>query len=1053
MTERSGPEGVYRLSFMQQGLLFHSLVDPEEAFYVDQVVYTLNGRLDTDRFADAWRRAVRRHEMLRTSFHWEGIEELVQVVHPWAADQPALPLAVRDWAGRTEADLADFLAEDRRRGFDLERAPLFRLTLLRHADDHHTFVFRYHHLLLDAWSALKVLDEVFGDHLGTAPAPTTDPLPYRDYVAWLHRQDLGRAESYWRGALDGFADPTPLPGPALDRSTGQAEAQQEELILPAEATAGLTALARGNRLTLNSLLQGVWALLLARHSGRDDVVFGTTVSHRPAELDGVRETVGLFINTLPVRVRLDPGERLVDCCARVQRTEAERREYDHSPLVRVQEWSGLPSGTPLFQTLTTFLNVPGIETLDNRDSGPGLRVERGEYRYRTNYPLSVMVVPGTELSIRLRYDPRRYDSAAVRGLTAQLRTILNALLANPSLLVRDVPLVPDDEQRTLVAEWGTGVEPQDDDRCAHELIVEQAAATPDAFAVVFGDTRLSYREFVDRARGVAARLRERGVGPEVPVGVFLDRGIDLPVAFLAVLLAGGVYTPLDPEYPEPRIAHMLDDARPPVVLTHSALADRLPGERDTLLVDEPTAHPGPLEVAVHPDNLAYLIYTSGSTGVPKGVTLTHRGLVNLIHAQRDTFGVRPGDRVLQWASASFDASVFEIALALGAGAELRLVDRDQARPGPDLARLLADTGVTALTIPPSALSALPADDLPDLRLLVSAGEALPDAVAARWDTGRRFVNAYGPTETTVWATARQVVPGAAASIGGPVRGVRAHVLDATLRPAPVGLAGELYLAGAGLARGYLGQPGRTAAAFLPDPFGGPGARMYRTGDLARWRPDGSLDFLGRADQQVKLRGHRVEPGEVEAALRAHPAVAECAVTVRDQDSPDARLLAHVVVDEPATGDALREFLEARLPAHLVPAAVLVLDRLPLTPSGKLDRRALPTPEELAADSGRDRPLTEVEAFVAEIWSEVLGVDDPAVTDDFFAVGGNSIKATQLGVRIKRAAQVSVPLRGLIKARTLGRCAELVEAALAEQVAHLTDDELRALADQPEGDTR
>jgi amino acid adenylation domain-containing protein len=1030
-------EGVYRLSFMQQGLLFHSLVDPEEAFYVDQVVYTLTGRLDVERFGDAWRRAMRRHEMLRTTFHWEGIEELVQLVRPDAV----LPLEQHDLSSD---DLAGFLAGDRRRGFDLEQPPLFRLSLLRHADERHTFVFRYHHLLLDAWSALMVLDEVFADYLGSAPTPPEASLSYRDYVAWLHRQDLGAAEAYWRKALHGFREPTPLPGHTVDNPDGSSEARQEELTLSADATAALSRLAQKHRLTLNSLLQGVWAVLLSRHSGRDEVVFGTTVSHRPADLEGVRNTAGLFINTLPVRVALEPGESLLACCEQLQRTEAERREFDHSPLMRVQEWSELPAGTPLFQTLTTFLNVPGIDSLGSRDGGAGLRVERGEYRYRTNYPLSVMVIPGTRLSIRLRYDPRRYDTAALQGLVAQLRGILDAVLAEPELPIRDIPLVSADERRRVV-EWGTGPSHHDDERLAHELVNAQSS-------LVHNGNRLSYVEMIGRARGLAQHLREVGVGADVPVGVCLERGADLPVAFLAVLQAGGVYTPLDPSYPEARLAHMLRDARPPVVLTHRHLRDRLPDEgQQVVLLDELVVDPRtePVEPGIGPDSLAYLIYTSGSTGTPKGVVLTHRGLVNLIQAQRDFFAVGPGDRVLQWASASFDASVFEIMLGLGAGAELHLADRDQVRPGPGLAELLRESRITVLTIPPSALAALPTVDLPDLRLLISAGEKLPDTLSERWSAGRRMVNAYGPTETTVWATASQVTAGN--PIGKPIRGMRAYVLDDTLRPAPIGATGELYLAGTGLARGYLNQAAGTADAFRPDPFGPPGSRMYRTGDLARWRPDGTLDFLGRADQQVKIRGHRIELGEIETALGGHPDVVERAVVVRDAGTADAQIIAYAVGT--ATGEQLREYLEARLPEHMVPAVVIMLDHMPLSPSGKLDKSALVSPEEAARGDAVRKPRTEAEKFVAEIWSEVLGVHDPAATDDFFAMGGNSIKATQLGVRIKRAAQVSIPLRGLIKARTLEKCAVLVEEALAEQFADLTDEQLRELADQPEGEAR
>ncbi|MCF6525324.1 amino acid adenylation domain-containing protein [Streptomyces sp. JJ36] len=1067
--------GAYRLSFLQQGLLYHSLVEPEAAFYVDQVVHTLRGDLDQDRFARVWRQAVERHEMLRTSFFWEDLEELVQVVHPVAG----LPLEQHDWRDRPEADqeaaLHAFLADDRLRGFDLEQPPLFRLSLVRHAEDRYTFVFRYHHLLFDAWSALMVLDEAFTDYLGEKAALREPAVPYRDYVAWLHRQQLTHAESYWREVLDGFTDPTPLPGapaepgnvPAAGETGDPARRDnpEEAMSLTPETTEALGAFCRERRMTLNSVFQSAWALLLARHSGQDDVVFGTTVSHRPADLEGIEQTAGLFINTLPVRARLGPADTFAACCERLQTAQGERRDHHHSPLQRVQEWSGLPSGTPLFDTITTFLNVPRIETLGGRDGR--LRVERGEYRYRTNYPLSVMAVPGDELSVRIGYDPGLYDAGAVRRLLGQLRTVLETVAADPGVRIRDIPLLSPEETRRMVqegnvaapAEHGHG-EPDD----AFRLLTEQARRAPETTALVHGGTRLGYAETAARARRLAGRLRALGVGPDVPVGVCLERGVDQPVALLATLCAGGVYLPLDPAYPEERLALMLEDARPAVVLTRRDLCHLLPEQGPArILLDEASGPAGedddPLPAAARPrpGDLAYIIYTSGSTGRPKGTMLSHRGLVELIRAQRRFFGLTPDDRVLQWASPGFDASVFETVLALGSGAELHLADREESLPGPALHRLLEESGITVLTMPPSALAALADDGLPGLRLLIAAGEPLPRRLADRWSPGRTMVNAYGPTETTVWATAHEVTGGGTGlpAIGAPVPGFRAYVLDTALQPLPVGAAGELFLAGPGVGRGYLGQPARTAGAFLPDPFGAPGARMYRTGDLARWNPEGALEFLGRSDQQVKLRGFRIELGEIEAVLADHPDVRECAAVVRrgpahgDGDGADDRIVAYAVLSQEAgdTGE-LRRHLEERLPAHMVPAAVLPLDRMPLTVSGKLDRAALPSPEDAAPKGGRVRPRTEAEGFVAEIWSEVLAVEDPGVADDFFETGGNSIKATQLRSRIKRSAQVDVPVRELLKARTLEGIALLVEKALAEELEGLSDEEIRALTENP-----
>ncbi|MFJ8155138.1 amino acid adenylation domain-containing protein [Streptomyces sp. NPDC094468] len=589
----------------------------------------------------------------------------------------------------------------------------------------------------------------------------------------------------------------------------------------------------------------------------------------------------------------------------------------------------------------------------------------------------------------------------------------------------------------------------EDTHVVDRLVRERARRAPKTTALVYHGARISYAELDARVNRLARYLRALGVGPDVPVGVCLERGTDLPVALLAVLRTGGAYVPLDPAYPEERLGHMLRDARPPVLLTQRNLHERLPGEdRRTVLLDAdaPTIDrfgSEPLDdVQIHPDNLAYIIYTSGSTGRPKGTMLTRRGLAQLARAQLKTFVLTPEDRVLQWASASFDASVFEMVMAFGAGAELHLAARDEVVPGPGLVRLLVDSRITALTIPPSALSALPEGEFPDLALLVAAGEALPRPLADRWSAGRRMVNAYGPTETTVWATVQPVEAGdgGAPPIGAPVGDFRTYVLDAALDPVPAGGVGELYLAGPAVGRGYLGLPGRTAAAFVPDPFGPAGTRMYRTGDLVRCRADGLLEFAGRADRQAKVRGFRIELGEIEATLAAHEDVRECVVVIldavgeADSGSADVRIVAYPVLSGAAAVSAkeLRAFLESRLPEHMVPSAVVPLSRLPLTVNGKLDHAALPLPEQAAHRDDKVRPRNEIEDLVAGIWSDVLGVEDLGVTDDFFALGGNSLKATRLGTRISRVLQVDIPLREVLKARTLEKCARLVEEALARE---------------------
>jgi amino acid adenylation domain-containing protein len=1033
-------ESLYRLSFAQQGLLYHSLADPVSAFYVDQVVYTVDGPLDVGAFTDAWRQAMTRHAVLRTSFHWRGLDDFVQVVHAEAD----LPIRVYDWTGSPSGRFQQFLAEDRKQEFDLDRPPLWRLTLVRTGPDRHRFVFRYHHVLLDAWSALMLLDEVFTHYPRLAAGvhlPVVEPArTYRDYVAWLHSQDMTAAEEYWREALRGFTEPTPLPATRTAPPDGR-ENPEQRLELPADVAEGLRTLGRDHRVTLNSVMQAIWAVVL-RQPDTGDVVFGTTVTNRPAELDGIQETLGLFINTVPSRVRASGKDTFLDCCRRIQRDLTERRRYDHSPLADVQGWSEVPGGRRLFETIMTFLNVPGIEYLDGRGRVGDLVVSDGDYRYRTNYPLSIMVIPGAGISLRMGYDPKRVDDEAVRGLLGRIESVARAVATAPEIRIADIPLLTADEQQTMLRDWNDTALETSDAHSLHELFARQAAATPDATALAYHDERITYRELDEKANQLANHLTGQGVQLDDRVGLCLTRGPELIVAMLGIMKAGGGYVPLDPAYPDERLAYMAGDAQLRVLVTERDLRDRLPrGGWRTVLVDahhrtisrQSTEAP---QVGVTPDNLAYVIYTSGSTGKPKGTMVAHRGLVNLAAAQRARFGTTPGDRVLQWASASFDASAFEIVMALTAGATLLLADQQELAPGPGLARLLGGARITMLVIPPSALAAVAPEPLPDLRMLVVAGEALPASLVERW-AGRTVSNAYGPTETTVWVSSHECQAGPDDPlIGTPIGNTQVYVLDAGLRPVPVGVAGELYVGGPTLARGYLGRAALSSARFVANPFGGKGSRLYRTGDVVRWTGSGELEFRGRRDSQIKLRGVRIETGEIESVLRRHPSVADAAVVVAEPDDP--RLVAYCVLGKGVERDeeALRGFLGRLLPGNLVPAAFLFVDAIPLTANGKRDLSALPSLAEYdqGADDGYIAPRTPGEELLAEIWAGVLGTDRIGVTDDFFRLGGNSIKGTLLTSRIQRACDVELPLRTLMKLRTIENCAAELEQALARQLA-------------------
>ncbi len=903
-------EDVYELSPMQQGILFHSVYSPESGVYFGQSAMRLQGPLDRAAFRRAWAGAIARHPALRTSFHWEGVEKPLQVVHrdaeaPWE-DEDWRPLPAEEQERRLDA----YLRADRERGFDLARPPLLRFALIRTAADAHWFVFSSHHLLLDGWSKAVVMQEVFAEYEALRRGEAWQarrPRPYRDYVLWLQGQELGAAERFWREHLRGFAAPPPLALPPAEPAPAGAERFQEgQIRLSEEATTALNALARGRRLTLNTITQGLWALLLARYAGSDDVVFGATVAGRPPELAGAEQMVGVFINTLPVRVRVPADARLLPWLDALQVEQAEARQYEGTPLVQVQGWAGLPRGEALFETLLVFENYPVQPAA--RDDGERLRVRTARVSERSNYPLSMQVGPAPRLILKAIYDRERFDGHAVRRILEQYRLLLEEVAANPDRRLAELPLLVPEERARVVDEWNrTGT--RYPSGSIHGLFEAQAARTPGSVALVADERTLTYAELDAEANRLAHHLRARGVGPETRVALCLERGADMVVALFGVLKAGGAYVPLDPDYPRERLAHMLADSGAALLITEERLRERLPDHAATLCVDteraaiaaEPSTAP---EVALAPENLAYVIYTSGSTGTPKGAMNQHGGVVNRLLWMQDAYRLDATDAVLQKTPFSFDVSVWEFFWPLATGARLVMARPGGHRDPAYLVETIRARGITTLHFVPSMLEHFLAEPgverCAGVRRVICSGEALPPELRARFfaKMGGELHNLYGPTEAAVdvsaWACAADetgVVP-----IGRPIANTRLYVLDDEGAPVPVGVPGELFIAGIQVGRGYLARPALTAEKFVPDPFT-PGARMYRTGDRARWMPNGALEYLGRVDFQVKLRGFRIELGEIEAALRTQDGMREAVAVVREDVPGDARLVAYVVPDE------------------------------------------------------------------------------------------------------------------------------------------------------------
>jgi amino acid adenylation domain-containing protein len=1044
-------EDAYPLSPLQQGMLFHALNARQAGVDVEQVFLHLPERVDLQAFQDAWQFVTDRHAILRTSFAWVNLKAPQQEVR----GDVRLNLDLLDWrrlsVDEQEERWTALLGADRQRGFDLTRAPLLRVTLVHLGRDEHRLLFTFHHLLLDGRALVIVLTEVFAAYeafrKGRPPSLPAAP-PYRAFIDWLEQRDREADRSFWRGHLERFSAPTQLPFSciATPASAGDPPSGERRLALSPETTDALRALARARKLTLNTLLQGAWAVLLSRCSGQADVLFGVVREGRKNTVPDANSIVGLCINTVPLRVQVPRDLPWVTWLQQLRADWQAMRPHEHASLVDIHGWSEIPRHAPLFETLFNFQEPAWFDAL-RALGGKWERREAG-IRSQPGYPLVVDASAGATLQIQLLHDRRRFDDATAERMLGHLQTLLEGMLANPDGTVGELPMLTEAERHQLLVEWNDTRAPYPHRKCVHELIEEQAGRTPDALAVADAAARLTYRELNARADVVARCLRTRGVHEDVTVGVCFPRSAGMVVALLGVLKAGGAYVAMDPSYPANRLAYLLGDARAAALLTTSGLRHTLReevGETAMLTLDELLADAGEDPAKrphrrngrrPHPTDLAYVIYTSGSTGTPKGVAVEHRSLVNLIAWHRETYGLSSADRTTQLASPAFDASVWELWPYLAVGASVHIPEDATARAPDKLLRWLAAQAITFSFVPTplaEALLDLPWPEDIALRALLTGGDRL-----RRWPDDHLpclLINHYGPTENTVVTTWTPLPPGPDATgnppIGRPINNVSVYVLDEQGELAPIGVPGELHVGGDGLARGYLNRAGQTGARFIRHPFSDQaGARLYRTGDRVRWRSDGLLEFLGRLDEQVKIRGHRIEPGEIEAALAQHSAVNRCIVTLQTDSANEARLVAHVVpgvVPAPGSGD-LRQFLAEKLPEHMIPSAFVFLEQLPLTSNGKVDRRALPAAAPVAGQElPFEAPQSDLERSLATLWCGVLGVERISRHDHFFDLGGHSLRAMQLLGRLRADLGVDLPLRALFEAPTLSDLAARIEA--------------------------
>ena len=1037
-------EDLYPLSPMQAGMLFHSQYEPGGAAYVNQLSVEIGG-LRVAPFEAAWRAALERHAVLRTAF-LANAEPPLQ----WVARDAALPLREVDLRAHADiaAEIERLSKHEMSLGFDLAAAPLMRLLLVRTGEETHQFIWTCHHLLLDGWSSSSLLAEVLREYAGE---PVVAPSGrYRDHIAWLRAQDAKAAETWWRGQLARVDQPTRL-ADAMQAplATEGAAFGHHVHLLDASDTAALLAAARREHVTLNTLVQAAWILLLQRYTGQAAVTVGVTTAGRPAELADAERILGLFINTLPLTAAPPANGPAGEWLRALQADNLAMREYEHTPLVEVQRWAR-HGGQALFDTLIVFENFPMDEALLAAAPG-GLRFGAIGGQDDTHYPLTItaVVTGGASPALRLHYsyDATRFSASQVAAFAAQTAHLLNALADNPGLACGALPLLADDAQASLLTA-GENAQRYPSEEPVHRLIERQARLRPQAPALVYNDVTLSHDALNRRGNRLARQLRALGVGPEQRVGLALERSIDMVVAVLAVLKAGGAYVPLDPAYPAERLSSMMADSGIMLLLTQSAIAASLPPQPGlpVLEIGADAAQPAPelesnLDLPVHPASLAYLIYTSGSTGKPKGIAVAHHALAEHTQVAVGYFGLTAADRMLLFSTMNFDGFVEQLFPPLAAGAAVVL--RGPALWDSDtFYRATLEQGITIADLSTAYWNMLVQDfashgvrDYGALRQVQATGEAMPPEALQAWRAAGlghvKLLNTYGPTEATVTATAfdcapyvsgREPLP-AQMPIGRPLAARRAYVLDAELRLVPPGVAGELCLGGDLLARAYAGRPGLSAERFVADPYGADGARLYRTGDLVRWRADGQLEYLGRFDHQVKIRGFRIELGEVEAQLMARPGVREAVALAL----PGGRLAAYVT-GERLDGADLRAALAAVLPEYMVPAAVVVLAALPMTPGGKIDRKALPAPDfGTVADQP---PQGETEQALAALWCALLGLDRVGRDGHFFEAGGHSLLAIQLCSRVRASMGAELPLRAVFAHPRLAEMAACISGAAA-----------------------
>lgn len=1038
---------IYPQSPLQKGMIFHMLSDPLSEAYIIQITLDLDGNVNIDALKQAWQGVIDYYDVLRTGFEWEDLDEPLQCIYRVATPE----WIVNYWQDLStndqELEWKRIIEQDRRQRFDLTTPPLMRFHLVKLSNMHFRLLWSSHHILLDGWSTPLVINQMLKAYefiCKNQPIVFGRKHLYKDYIEWLLKQNKSKSNLYWKNLLSGFNGPTIL-GNKKSSEVVKPIYIKESINLSIEIYDEIKQFAQANQLTVGTILQGAWGYLISQYSGNDDVVFGGVVSGRSNDLPEIDKQIGLFINTLPIRIRIKHNETVLSYLKQLQHQLISSRKYEYTALWEIQNICNHSVKKPLFENIFIFENYPpnnnekttefpqsfSITNIQSYDKAPyGLTASAGEL--------------DNKLWLTISFDKNQYSQIDIQQMLLHYQQLLKIITVNTQIQLVNVFLLTPEEQHQILVKWNQTEADDAKQTTIHQLFEEQVNRTPDNVAVIFENESITYRKLNEKSNQLSHYLQKHGVRPDVPVAICVERSIDLIIALLGILKASGGYVPLDPAYPKDRLNYMFEDSKAKLLLTQTRYKPLFSRNIKIINLDESkeiinkelTSN---LSVKMNPLNLSYMIYTSGSTGKPKGTMNTHIGICNRFQWLQNTYKLTEASNVLQKTPYSFDVSLWEIFWPLSVGAISVLAKPDGQKDPVYLIKLIQERNISILHFVPSMLRVFletpQAKNCTTLKKVLTGGEVVPMDILEKFYEvlpNSKLCNGYGPTETSngvCYYICGHKLDIQSIPIGRPIANTQAYILDYFLNPVPVGVPGELYIGGIQLGRGYINRPDLTAERFVANPFSDkPGERIYQTGDLCRWLPDGNIEYLGRIDHQVKIRGQRVEFGEIETCLKGYPQIKEAVVSVNDDKSNNKKLIAYYVAKDKSTllhTNDLLHFLKNKLPEYMLPSVFIQIQSIPLTPSGKLDRQALPIPDMLTNTGEIILPHDNLELTLSQLWANVLNINEISINDNFFDLGGHSLLAIILINKIKQVLNISLPLSSLFSSSTVEEMADLI----------------------------